>query len=164
MSTPPFNVLTATATELQNLLAAGTFTSVQIIETYLAQIEKHNHAGAHLNAIISVAPRQLVLQRATILDDERRSGKIRSPLHGIPMIAKDCFHMMPEMGLKVTVGAYCFSQEVSKGTAEVIEQVWTSEITMLSDEICDEFIAARERSDYFGYGKSVGQYSRGFLV
>jgi amidase len=59
--TPPFNVLTTTATELETL-HEGSLTSVQIIETYLAQIEKHNHAGAKLNAMITVAPRKLVLK------------------------------------------------------------------------------------------------------
>lgn len=123
MSNPPFNVLTATATELQQHLAAGTSTSVQIVNSYLAQIEKHNHAGAHLNAIIATAPRKLALERAAMLDEERRNGKIRGPLHGIPIIVKDCFHMAPEMGMKTTVGAYCFSQETSKEAAEVIVQV-----------------------------------------
>jgi amidase len=123
MSTPSFNVLTATATELQELLIAGELTSVQIIETYLAQIGKHNHTGAHLNAIISVAPRKLALQRAAMLDQERRDGKVRSPLHGIPIIVKDCFQLAPEVGIKTTAGAYCFSRETVKETAEVIAQV-----------------------------------------
>lgn len=123
MSAPPFNVLTATATELQERLASRTLTSVQIIETYLTQIEKHHHAGAHLNALISVAPRELALQRARMLDYERRDGQVRSWLHGIPIITKDCFQMAPELGMKTTVGAYCFSRETAKENAEVIAQV-----------------------------------------
>jgi amidase len=88
MSTPPFDVLTATASELQNRLKAGTLTSVEIITTYLAQIEKHNHDGAKLNAMISVAPREFVLKVAENLDRERSAGKIRGPLHGLPIIVK----------------------------------------------------------------------------
>lgn len=88
MSTPPFDVLTATASELQGRLKAGTLTSVEIITTYLAQIEKHNHAGAKLNAMIGVAPRQFVLKVAEKLDRERTAGKIRGPLHGLPIIVK----------------------------------------------------------------------------
>ncbi|CZR63995.1 uncharacterized protein PAC_13892 [Phialocephala subalpina] len=49
--------------ELQDLLSSGDLTSVQIVETYLAQIEKHNHAGAHLSAIITVAHREIALSR-----------------------------------------------------------------------------------------------------
>jgi amidase len=57
MSPPPFDVLTATASERQELLKAGALACVEKITTYLAQVEKHNHAGAKLNAMISVAPR-----------------------------------------------------------------------------------------------------------
>jgi len=88
MSPPPFDVLTATAPELQELLKAGTLASVEIITTYLTQVEKHNHAGAKLNAMIRVAPRELVLKAARKLDHERVNGKLRSPLHGLPIIVK----------------------------------------------------------------------------
>jgi len=88
MAIPPFDVLTTTAAELQERLDAGTLTSVEIITTYLAQIEKHNHAGAKLNAIINVAPRESVLKAAEKLDRERSAGKVRGPLHGLPIIVK----------------------------------------------------------------------------
>lgn len=81
----PFNVQTTNAVELQKLLAAGTITSVQIIETYLNQIEKYEPV---YNALISQPPRGKLLRAAEKLDQERRNGKIRGPLHGIPVILK----------------------------------------------------------------------------
>jgi amidase len=65
----PFDVLTATATELRDLLQAGQKTSAEIAHAYLAQIEKHNRAGLGLRAIISTAPRQIVLSQASKLDE-----------------------------------------------------------------------------------------------
>jgi amidase len=88
MSTPAFDVQTTTASELQDRLQAGILTSVQIISNYLAQVETHNHAGAKLNAMITVAPRELVWKPAEKLDRERTAGKIRGPLHGLPIIVK----------------------------------------------------------------------------
>ncbi len=88
MSSPPFDVISATASELQDRLKAGMTTSVEITTAYLAQIEKHNHAGAKLNAVIVVAPREVVLKAAEKLDRERSAGKTRSPLHGLPIIVK----------------------------------------------------------------------------
>jgi amidase len=82
--------------ELQDLLSSGDLTSVQIVETYLAQIEKHNHAGAHLSAIITVAHREIALSRAKQMDDERWSGRTRTLLHGLPIIVKNCFQIAPE--------------------------------------------------------------------
>ncbi|KAK8126904.1 Amidase signature domain protein [Apiospora kogelbergensis] len=63
-----FDPLTTTATTLQQLLQEGAITSVQIVERYLLQIERHNHV---LNAFISVAPRDRLLDQAAALDEER---------------------------------------------------------------------------------------------
>jgi amidase len=83
-----FDPLITTAVELQRLLEARQLTSVQIIERYLKQIEKFNHAGPYLNALLAVAPRHILLHTAMTLDEERAKGKVRSPLHGIPIILK----------------------------------------------------------------------------
>ncbi|KAE8442398.1 hypothetical protein EG329_003415 [Mollisiaceae sp. DMI_Dod_QoI] len=157
MPTPSFNVLTATAAELQSLLKAGTLTSVQIIETYLAQIEKHNHAGAHLNAIITIAPRGLALSRAAKLDQERREGKIRGPFHGLPIIIKDCFQMAPEMCMKTTVGAYCFSKETAKETAEVINQLLEKGLIILGTANLSEFCGHKAEEMTPGWSAIGGQ-------
>jgi hypothetical protein len=85
---PPFEVLTTTAAELQGRLKSGSLTSLEIISTYLAQIKRHNHAGAKLNAMITVAPKELVLKAAEKLDRERSAGKVRGTLHGLPIIVK----------------------------------------------------------------------------
>lgn len=54
MAAAPFDVLTTTASELQILLASGKVTSAQLIEVYLAEIEKNN---GYLKAVIFTAPK-----------------------------------------------------------------------------------------------------------
>lgn len=120
---PAFDVLSTTASQLQSLLISGKITSVQIVETYLEQIEKHNHSGARLHAIIATAERGVVLAKAAALDGERRNGKLRGPLHGIPIIVKDCFTFEPGIGLGTTVGSHAFAQERGIRNAGVIQQV-----------------------------------------
>ena len=93
MSIPPFNVLQTNAVELQQLLAASKITSVQIVQEYFAQIDRHESA---LNAFISLAPRNKVLRAAAALDEERQRGSIRSPLHGIPIALKVPIHPNPK--------------------------------------------------------------------
>ncbi len=83
-----FDVLTASATYLREQLSRGNLTSVDIVSLFLDQIERHNKEGLKLNAVISVAPRDLALGRASELDAERALGKVRGPLHGIPIIVK----------------------------------------------------------------------------
>jgi amidase len=80
-----FNPLTATACELQRSLSDRKFNSVYLIKVYLAQIQKHNN---YLHAVISTAPKANLLAKAAELDAERAAGKIRSPLHGIPILVK----------------------------------------------------------------------------
>jgi amidase len=86
-----FDPLTATCQDLQNLLETHTTTSVDIIETYLSQINKFDKTGICLNAMIAVAPRHLLLAQAISLDEERFNGKVRGPLHGLPVILKVTF-------------------------------------------------------------------------
>ncbi|KAL1859690.1 hypothetical protein VTK73DRAFT_7497 [Phialemonium thermophilum] len=98
-----FDVLTTNAVDLQRLLAAGEITSVEIVETYLGQIERHE---SELRAFISVASRDALIESAAELDRERRSGRIRGPLHGIPIVLKDNFITASKLGMGTTAGSW----------------------------------------------------------
>lgn len=82
------DVLTVTSTELQQLLSDGAIQSVDLVDIYLNQIERENHQGLKLNAMISTTPKHILHDIAKSLDAERRKGTIRSPLHGIPITVK----------------------------------------------------------------------------
>jgi amidase len=88
LTSPPFDLLTTAAFELQTLLSQERVSSVELVESCLNQIERHNRAGLELRAILFVAPRELALSRAKALDEERAHGHLRSSLHGIPIIVK----------------------------------------------------------------------------
>jgi amidase len=79
----PFDVPSTTATDLCLLLQDGKITSVKIVDTFQQHIEKFN---SKLRAIICM-PRD-VREVAQALDDERREGRVRGLLHGIPIIVK----------------------------------------------------------------------------
>lgn len=100
-----FNVLITNAVDLQQLLAEKNTTSAQIVREYLAQIDSYDVA---LNALISPAPREKVLEVAMARDEERRKGRIRGPFHGIPIILKDSFVTASDLGMSTTVGSYAF--------------------------------------------------------
>ena len=82
------DVLTATVENLRQLLACRNVSSVDLVKAYLKQIDKHNHKGMRLNAVISVAPEKDIFQQAVALDRERAEDKVRGPMHGIPVIIK----------------------------------------------------------------------------
>jgi Asp-tRNA(Asn)/Glu-tRNA(Gln) amidotransferase A subunit family amidase len=80
-------VYEATITDLQAAMTAGRVTSVDLVDGYLARIKAYDHAPPALNAMVRLNPRARA--DAAALDAERKAGKIRGPLHGIPIILKD---------------------------------------------------------------------------
>ncbi|OKL59330.1 hypothetical protein UA08_05396 [Talaromyces atroroseus] len=136
---PPFDVLTATAADLRNLLQLGQTTSVEIVEAYLSQIEKHNKAGCELRAIISTAPREVALAQAEALDSERRSGQVRSALHGIPIIVKDAIVTSKALGMPTTAGAVAFKDAYGKKNAGIIELLMDGGLIILGKASMTEF-------------------------
>jgi amidase len=79
-----FTVVEATIPEMQKAMKDGKVTSRQLVEQYLVRIALYN---SQLNAVITVNPK--ALEEADRLDRERKAGKIRGPLHGIPVALKD---------------------------------------------------------------------------
>jgi amidase len=74
-------------TQLSEDLAAGRTTSEALVKAYLDRIEKLDRSGPTLRSIISINPQ--ALEQARALDAERKAGRIRGPLHGIPVLIKD---------------------------------------------------------------------------
>lgn len=75
---------------LQKKFEAGLLTSVELVQACLAQISKHDHQGANLNAMISIVPNRILMEHSAQLDRERAAGLVRSPFHGIPILIKVC--------------------------------------------------------------------------
>jgi amidase len=65
----------------------GELTSRTLTSFYLEQISKLDKQGPKLNAIIELNPDALRIAEA--LDKERKAGKTRGPMHGIPVLIKD---------------------------------------------------------------------------
>ena len=83
----PFELHEATIDDLQEAMRSGRLTARAITELYLARIEALNRQGPELRAIIETNPEALAI--ADRLDAERKAGKVRGPLHGIPVALKD---------------------------------------------------------------------------
>lgn len=83
----PFDVYEQSITDLQSAMTAGRVTSVQLVEGYLNRIAAYDAAGPRLNAVLFVNPN--ARRDARALDEERRRGRVRGPLHGIPVLLKD---------------------------------------------------------------------------
>src|SRR5262249_13839510 len=76
--------LEPTISQLQAMMEAGKLTSEALTAGYLNRIASLNPL---LHAVIEVNPDALAIAKG--LDDERRAGNVRGPLHGIPILVKD---------------------------------------------------------------------------
>ena len=81
-----FDVFEQDIADLQRALRDGKVTSRQLVELYLARVKAYEGS---INAFIALNPS--ALDQAAALDDERRAGRVRGPLHGIPLVLKDNF-------------------------------------------------------------------------
>ena len=86
---------------MRRAINAKTISVSEIAKWYLARIESLDRSGPRLNAIRTIAPDALEVARQ--LDNEVASGRIRGPLHGIPVVLKD--NILTGDGMTATAGA-----------------------------------------------------------
>lgn len=82
-----FTVEETSIKALLDLLESGNLNTRGLVSSYLERIEAIDRSGPALNSIIAINPDALDI--ADQLDQEREAGKLRGPLHGIPVILKD---------------------------------------------------------------------------
>jgi amidase len=96
----PFTVVEATIAEMRTAMEQGRVTSKEIVRQYLTRIAIYED---RVNAVIAINPK--ALDEAEARDRERAEGRVRGPLHGIPVALKDNIHAA---GMPTTGGALAF--------------------------------------------------------
>lgn len=82
-----FDVMERSIVELTTALEAGEVTSRELVDGYLMRIKAYDQHGPGLNAMVTLSDRAHL--EADELDAERAEGRVRGPLHGIPVVVKD---------------------------------------------------------------------------
>ncbi|WP_411887459.1 amidase family protein [Hydrocarboniphaga effusa] len=111
------DISTASITEVQAAFSQG-LTSQKLLDAYLKRIEAYDKKGPTINAVILLNPKAKA--EAQKLDAERKAGKIRGPLHGIPVILKDNYDTFD---LQTTGGSQLLLGSVPPDDAFVVKKL-----------------------------------------
>lgn len=143
----------STVPEIQAALADGTLTSRALVERYLQRIAFFDTAGAKLNSIREL--NSTALAQADILDAERRAGKVRGPLHGIPVLFKD---NIGTSDMPTTAGSIALEGAVPFRNSSLVDRLrWVEGAIVLGKTNLSEFANWMDLSMPSGYSSLGGQ-------
>jgi amidase len=144
--------LERTIPELQAKMASGEFTSAQLVRAYLDRIHSLNPL---LHSVIQTNPD--AVQIAVDLDNERRNGHVRSPLHGIPVLVKD--NVATDDQMQTTAGSLALVGSNVPGDAVIIRRLRNAGAVILGKANLGEW--ANFRGNINVYPLAVGWSARG---
>jgi len=120
------DLASATIADVQAAFAQG-LTSEKLIQAYLARIEAYDQQGPKLNTVVTLNPKALAEARA--LDAERKAGKVRGPLHGIPVLLKD---NVDTFDLPTTGGSQLLAGSIAPNDAFIVRKLRASGAIILA--------------------------------
>jgi amidase len=128
------NLETATIADLNAAFSSGTLTSEKLVEAYLKRIEAYDKQGPNINAVLTPNPKALSDARA--LDAERRAGKVRGPLHGVPIVLKDNYDTFD---LPTTAGSQLLEGHMPRHDAYLVKRLRDAGVIILAKVNLSEF-------------------------
>ncbi len=148
-----FQFVEATIPQLQAAMASGALTSAGLTMGYINRIRSLNPT---LHAVIEVNPNAVAI--ATALDSERRSGNVRGPLHGIPLLVKD--NIATKDNMQTTAGSLAIYGNQVPADAPIIQQLRAAGAIILGKANLGEWANFRD-DEAETYPLAVGWSARG---
>ena len=149
---PSFELDEFTISDLQNGMKSGKFTARSIAEKYLGRIEAIDKQGPTINSIIEINPDALAL--ADAVDKERAAGKVRGPLHGIPILIKDNIDTADKM--MTTAGSLALLGWKPLRDATVVERLRAAGAVILGKTNLSEWANIRSSHSTSGWSARGG--------
>jgi amidase len=155
-----FPLMEATIGDLQEKMAGGSLSSVAITKEYLKRIEQIDKKGPALNAVIELNPDALSI--AAAMDAERKAGRLRGPMHGIPVLIKDNIDSGDKM--QTTAGALALEGHRAAKDAFIIRQLRASGAVLLGKTNLSEWANFRSSRSTSGWSSRGGQTKMPYLL
>ncbi len=158
--TDSFELNEITIDALQEKMKSGALTSQSITQAYLDRINKIDKAGPKLNAVIEINPDAISI--ATAMDAERKSGKLRGPLHGIPVLIKDNIDTGDKM--MTTAGALALTGNIASKDAFIVAKLREAGAVLLGKTNLSEWANYRSTSSSSGWSSRGGQTKMPYVL
>ncbi len=145
-----FDLNEITIGELQQKMESGVLTAVQVCEKYLERIKRVDPV---LKSVIELNPDAVVIARQ--LDEERKTGKVRGPLHGIPVLIKDNIDTFDKM--QTTAGSLALSGHIANTDAFIVKKLRDAGAVLLGKTNLSEWANFRSTNSSSGWSGRGGQ-------
>ncbi|HEY0743116.1 MAG TPA: amidase [Chryseosolibacter sp.] len=145
---------------LQDAMANGKYTSRQLCELYLKRITEIDKSGPMLNSVIELNPDALAI--ADGLDKERRDGKVRGPMHGIPVLIKDNIDTGDKM--MTTAGSLALEGNYASNDAFIIAKLRECGAVLLGKTNLSEWANFRSTRSSSGWSSRGGQTRNPYIL
>ncbi len=142
-----------TIADLQQKLTSGEETAASLARKYLARIEALDRQGPSLHALLETNPEALAI--AGTLDAERKAGKVRGPLHGIPVLVKDNVDTGDKM--MTTAGSLALAGTPAPKDAFIVARLREAGAVILGKTNLSEWANFRSTHSSSGWSGRAGQ-------
>ena len=149
-----------TINELQQKMQSGEYTAHSITQLYLDRINQIDKAGPKLNSVIEINPDAIAI--ADAMDVERKNGKLRGPLHGIPVLIKDNIDTGDKM--QTTAGALALEGNIAKKDAFIISKLREAGAVLLGKTNLSEWANFRSTNSCSGWSSRGGQTKSPYII
>jgi amidase len=141
-----------TISELQERMESGELTARRLAELYTERISEIDKNGPYLNSVIELNPDALGI--ADTLDAERKAGRTRGPLHGIPILIKDNIDTADRM--QTTSGSLALEGHIAAKDAFIVRQLRKAGALILGKTNLSEWANFRGKRSVSGWSSRGG--------
>src|SRR5687767_3990803 len=156
----PLELEEATIADLQTGMSSGRMTARSITQQYLARIEELDRKGPTLRHVIEVNPDALSI--ADSLDQERKAGRVRGPLHGIPILLKDNIDTADRM--TTTAGSFALEGSIPSQDAFIAAKLRAAGAVLLGKANLSEWANIRSTRSSSGWSARGGQARNPYVL
>jgi amidase len=160
LAVPAFAYAEMTVVQLQAMMSEGTLTSRTLTAAYLARIAAIDASGPTLRSVIEKNPDALVI--ADRMDAERKAGKVRGPLHGIPVLIKDNIDSADKMA--TTAGSLALVGAAAPRDAHLVERLRAAGAVLLGKTNLSEWANFRSTRSSSGWSGRGGQTRNPYVL